>query len=365
MKNIQFVDLYAQYKELRPEIDAAISRVISSSSFIRGNDVSTFEAQFASLINSKYCVSCGNGTDSLYIAQKALGVSPGDEIICPAHSWISTSETITQAGGKPVFCDTKRDHFTIDCSKLAECLSDKTVGIIPVHLYGQSADMNAIKEFASRHNLWIIEDCAQAHLCEYQGQKVGSIGTVGSFSFYPGKNLGAMGDAGALVTDNHDLATSMAMYARHGGLRKNQHDIEGINSRMDGLQAAILNVKIKYLSEWNERRKNVADFYLANISNPKIDLPSVSSESSHVWHLFVVRCNERDQLASYLASKSIPSVINYPTALPFLTAYRHLNHTEDQYPNAYYNQSRILSIPVHPHLSQDQMHYIVESLNTF
>lgn len=365
MKEIQFVDLQAQYQSIKLEIDRILADVIDRSLFIRGPYVDSFEAKFAELLGAKHCVSCANGTDSLYIAMKSLGVKAGDEVICPAHSWISTSETISQAGGRVVFCDTDLDTFTLDPKQLEALITERTVGIIPVHLFGQPANMDPIIDVAKKNGLWVIEDCAQAHLSEYRGRKVGTLGDVGSFSFYPGKNLGAMGDAGGIITGNSELADKMAMFARHGGLTKGQHDIEGINSRMDGLQAAVLGVKCGYIEQWTTQRQAVAGYFLKQIDNPRIKLPTVANYSTHVWHLFVVKCDQRDELQEFLKAKGIPTVVNYPVALPFLPAYTYFGGTEAMYPNAHYNQSRILSIPIYPELEQDQMDHIVDSLNSF
>ena len=253
---VPFVDLHAQYLSIKTEIDEAIASVIRESAFIRGRFVTDFEQQFAKAVGVRHCVSCANGTDSLYILMQGLGIKPGDEVITTAHSWISTSGTITQAGGKVVFCDTDAETFTIDPAQIESKVTPRTVGIIPVHLYGQPADMDPILEIAKRRGLWVIEDCAQAHMAEYKGRKVGTMGVAASFSFYPVKNLGAMGDAGALVTNDGKLAEWCELYARHGG--KGEHKIEGINSRLDGLQAAILSVKLPHLGRWTEGRRRVA-----------------------------------------------------------------------------------------------------------
>src|SRR3979409_2507011 len=245
---VPFADLQLQYRTIKGEIDAAIAAVIRDNAFIRGPYVEAFEQQFASAVDVKHCVSCANGTDALYLAMAALKVQPGDEVITTAHSWISTSAMITHAGATVVFCDTDGTTFTIDPAAIEAAITPRTVGIIPVHLYGQPADMDVIMAIARKHNLWVIEDCAQAHLARYKGQQVGTFGEAATFSFYPGKNLGAMGDAGCIVTRDEKLADYMTMYARHGG--KGNHQIEGINSRMDGLQAAILNVKLKHIAEW-------------------------------------------------------------------------------------------------------------------
>ena len=317
-------------------------------------------------MESNFCISCANGTDALYIAMKGLNIESGDEVIAPAHSWISTTETITQAGGKVIFCDTKLDSFNIDTDLIESKITDRTVGIIPVHLYGQPCNMTALMEIAKKYDLWVIEDCAQAHLAKHANQRVGTFGDVATFSFYPGKNLGAMGDAGAIVTNNAICAEKMTMFARHGGLKKGDHIIEGINSRMDGIQAAILSVKLKYIEKWTAKRQERAERYSNLLSDiEEISIPIVENNNDHVWHLYVIKHSDRDRLASFLSSKNIATVINYPVALPFLPAYEYLNNSHEDFPNAYENQSKILSIPIFPELSDDQMDYVVDSIKEF
>lgn len=365
-ETIPFVDLHAQYLTIKAEIDNVISDVIATSSFIRGHYVQKFEDAFAKEMGVPYCVSCANGTDSLYIAMHALGVKPGDEVIAPAHSWISTTETITQAGGTVVFCDTDPNTFTIDPKKIAEKITPRTVGIIPVHLYGQPADMDPIMSIAKKHNLWVIEDCAQAHSARYKGRTVGTFGNAASFSFYPGKNLGAMGDAGAIITSDQSLAHKMAMFARHGGMTKGDHQIEGINSRLDGLQAAILSVKLAHLRKWTARRQEIAKKYGELLSDiPGLTIPQVTSELEHVWHLYVVQHEQRDDLAAHLGKAGIQTVINYPVALPFLPAYQRFGHTPKDFPVAFYHQSRILSLPIFPEITEHQMNLVANSIRSF
>lgn len=363
---IPFVDLHAQYQTIKEEIDFVISDVIRNSSFVRGSYVEKFEQMFAEAMERNYCVSCANGTDSLYIAMVALGVKPGDEVLAPAHSWISTTETITQAGGKVVFCDTDKDTFTIDPKSIEEKITPNTVGIIPVHLYGQPADMDAIMAIAKKHNLWVLEDCAQAHLARYKGQLVGTFGSAASFSFYPGKNLGAMGDAGAVVTNDQALAEKMAMFARHGGLKKGDHQIEGINSRLDGLQAAILSVKLPHLAQWTSQRQQIAFEYSRLLSSiDGVGAPLVSPHREHVWHLYVIQHEQRDALAKHLSNQGIQTVINYPVALPFLPAYKRFDHKPSDFPVAYHHQSRILSLPIFAEMTNSQMKYVVSAVRSF
>lgn len=363
---VPFNDLHAQYLSIKPEIDSAIAEVIRTSAFIRGPFVERFEEQFAKMMQSKYCISCANGTDSLYIAMRALGIKPGDEVIVPAHSWISSSETVTQAGGKVVFCDTDIQTFTIDPAQIESKITSRTVGIIPVHLFGQPADMDPIMKLAKKHNLWVLEDCAQAHLAKYKGQQVGTFGNVASFSFYPGKNLGAMGDAGAVITNDELIANQMAMIARHGGLSKGEHLMEGVNSRLDGLQAAILSIKLPYLSEWTHRRQRLASSFDHLLSNIKgLVLPDVSKDVEHVYHLYVIQHESRDLLAQHLKQHDIQTAINYPIALPFLPAYGNLKHHPADFPNAFHHQSRILSLPIYPEMTELQVGSMVDAIGSF
>jgi len=365
-KTIPFIDLHKQYLSIKEEINFAIDQVINNSAFIRGQFVDQFEKDFSNLIGVDHTISCGNGTDSLYIAMKALELSSDDEVIVPAHSWISTSEAVTQAGGRVVFCDTLPDTFLIDPREILKKITDKTVGIIPVHLYGQAAEMDQIMSIASKHNLWVIEDCAQAHLAKYKDQEVGTFGDFGSFSFYPGKNLGAMGDAGALITNSPRLANNARRFARHGGLVKGEHEIEGINSRLDGIQAAILSVKIKHIKEWTIQRQNAANVYKELLSGIReITLPKVYSTNTHVWHQFTIKLNYRDELSRHLLSKGIPTSINYPIALPFLKAYKKYKFQEQQFPNAFANQSQILSLPIYPEITFQDQKYISKSIEEF
>jgi len=363
---IPFSDLYTQYLNTKYEIDQAIHNVISKSSFIRGDFVEEFEREFANLLDIMYCVSCGNGTDALYIAITSMGLKSGDEVIVPAHSWISTSEAVTQAGGIPVFCDTLADEFTINPKLIEEKITPKTVGIIPVHLYGQSADMTSIMSIAKKKGLWVIEDCAQAVLAKHKDKYVGTFGDAATFSFYPGKNLGAMGDAGAVITNSNSLFKRMAMFARHGGLHKGDHQIEGINSRMDGLQAAILLVKLKKILDWTKERQKIAGLYTVNLKCiEQIQTPFVGIDNEHVWHLYVIKTDKRDELKDFLQSKSIQSIINYPLALPFLPAYKRFGFNVGDFPNAFSNQGKILSLPIYPELSEQSVFKVINEVENF
>jgi len=353
--SIPFVDLHAQYLSIRDEIDAAIARTIAQSSFVRGPDVEAFEVEYAELVGSRHTVSCANGTDALYIAMKALGVKPGDEVITTAQSWISTSETISQHGAIPVFVDIDPLTSAIDAAKIEEKITSRTVGILPVHLYGQMADMPAIMAVAGKHGLWVVEDCAQAHLATIEGRQAGSYGAIATWSFYPGKNLGAMGDAGAITTDDDALARTMACFARHGGLVKGDHEIEGINSRLDGLQAAILRAKLPHLPKWTAQRRAVAQRYNALLAGvPGIVTPTEVPAREHVYHLYVVEADDRDGLAAALKARGVASGVNYKQALPFLPAYARFGHVPEDFPVAYRLQDRILSLPIFAELTEAQ-----------
>jgi dTDP-4-amino-4,6-dideoxygalactose transaminase len=364
MTKIPFVDLHAQYMSIKPAVDAAIADVIAESAFIRGPHVEEFEQVWAKTLAVKRCVSCANGTDALYIAMRGLGVKPGDEVITTAHSWISTSETITLAGARVVFCDTEYKTFTIDPSQIEAKITPRTVGIIPVHLYGQACDMDAIMAIAKKHALWVIEDCAQAHLARYNGRFVGTFGDAATFSFYPGKNLGAYGDAGCIVTGDNELANWMATFARHGG--KGDHVIEGVNSRLDGLQAAILRVKLPYLPAWTEARRTVAGRYDKLLSGVgDIVTPAIGAARDHVYHLYVVRTDKRDALKKHLTDAGIQTVLNYPKALPFYAAYSYLNARPSDFPVAYANQSRILSLPIYPEITEAMIAFVASEIRDF
>ena len=361
---IPFVDLHAQYLTIKPEIDQAIADVILQSAYIRGPKVDDFEEAFAQTVGVKHCVSCANGTDALYVTMRGLGVKPGDEVITTAHSWIATSETITQAGGRVVFCDTDVDTFTIDVAQIEAKITPRTVGIIPVHLFGQPADIAAIMAIAQKHKLWVIEDCAQAHCATQHGQMVGTFGNAATFSFYPGKNLGAYGDAGCMVTNDDRLADWCATFARHGG--KGDHVMEGINSRMDGLQAAILSVKLPHLAQWTQARQRVAARYdklLRGVGD--LRTPRVAPGREHVYHLYVVRTEKRDALMKYLKERGVDTGLNYPKALPFYPAYAYLGHQTSDFPNAFANQSRILSLPIYPEIMEEQIQCVAGAIQDF
>ena len=363
--NIPFVDLKAQYQSIKKEIDKAIQNVIDETAFIKGKYVKKFEEEYADAYGVKHVISCANGTDAIYITLKAMDIGLGDEVITTALSWISTSETITQTGARVVFVDIDPDYYTIDTAKIEEKITNKTKAIIPVHLYGHPANMSKIMVIAKKYNLKVLEDCAQAHFAKWQGKYVGTYGDAGTFSFFPGKNLGAYGDAGCIVTNDDDLAEKMRRFSRHGALGKHDHEIEGINSRLDGLQAAILSVKLKYIHEWTDLRIQHAALYNKLLSGSGVETPHTYEAAKHVFHLYVIRTENRDELQSYLNENGISTGVHYPTSLPYLKAYEYLGHTPADFPVAYEYMNKILSLPMFPELDKNSIRKIVRNISTF
>lgn len=363
---VTFFDLTAQYHSIKSEVDAAITSVLESGSFIGGNVVSGFEKNFALSCGTKHCVAVGNATDGLFLSLKALGVGPGDEVITPAWSWISSAEVISQVGAKPVFADVDPHFYTVSIKELQTKVTVKTKAVIVVHLYGQAVDIRPIVSLCKENGLFLIEDCAQAHFTELEGQKAGSFGRCGVFSFYPTKNLGAIGDGGCVTTNDVEFANHLRRWANHGGLEKDEHLFEGTNSRLDALQAAVLNVKLKHLPRWTNQRVAYAQQYqdqLAGIA--EIVLPSIQAKSVHTFHQFVIQANQRDNLKAYLEKQGIQTLIHYPKALPFEPAYKHLKHTEDQFPVSARLQKSVLSLPIYPELSAEQIDYVCEMIRSF
>ncbi|MCS6988174.1 MAG: DegT/DnrJ/EryC1/StrS family aminotransferase [Chloroherpetonaceae bacterium] len=359
---VPFVDLKAQYLTIRREIDDAIAKVISETAFISGKYAKIFEDEFAAYLGVKHCVSCANGTDSIEILLQAMGIGRGDEVLVPANTWISTAEAVTTVGATPVFVDNHPETYTIDIGKIEEKITPRTKAIIPVHLYGLPAEMDEIMAIARKHNLKVLEDCAQAHGATYKGRKAGTMGDCASFSFYPGKNLGAYGDAGGMVTNDDDIAQKARMIANHGQVAKNVHKIEGRNSRLDGIQAAVLSVKLKRLDEWTEARRRNAALYDEWLSDLDIQLPIEPTHSRHVYHLYVVQVPNRDEVIAKLKADGIETGIHYPTALPFTEAYRRFKHQPSDFPVAHRQMSRLLSLPMYAELTEEMIERVCESL---
>ncbi len=365
--NIPLVDLQSQYKGIKKEIDSVIEDVISRSAFIGGQYLNDFETSFASFCSVNHCIGVGNGTDAIFIALKAMGIGAGDEVITAANSFIATSEAITMTGAKVVFADIDPHTYNIDVKRVEDKINAKTRAIIPVHLYGQPVDMDPILALARKYNLKVVEDAAQAHDSSYKGKKIGSIGDAACFSFYPGKNLGAYGDGGAVVTNNESLALKARMIANHGRIDKYDHEIEGVNSRLDGLQAAVLGVKLKHLSEWSQRRRQNAFLYNEYLKDTGLITPVEIDNVNSVYHLYVVRVKKelRKGLQDYLKTKGISTGIHYPIALPNLKAYSYLNHTPNDFPEATRASQEILSLPMYPELSEQEIKYVAENIKEF
>ena len=370
---IPLVDLKVQYQSIKDEIDSAISDVILKSAFVGGPFVEAFERSFAAFCNVKHCIGVGNGTDALFIALKSLGIGKGDEVIVPANSFIATPEAVTMTGAKVAFVDINPRTYNMDPNKLEDYLRSSTrhstlaarpSAVIPVHLYGQPADMDSILEVANRYDLKVVEDAAQAHGAEYKGKTIGSIGDAACFSFYPGKNLGAYGDGGAIVTRDDQLALKVRMFANHGRIDKYDHEIEGVNSRLDGLQAAVLGVKLKHLSEWSEKRRNNARIYDRFLKETDLITPTEMNNVKAVYHLYVVRTQKglRQKLQDHLKSKSISTGIHYPIALPNLKAYKYLYHNDEDFPEATKASREILSLPMYSELTEEQISYVVDQI---
>jgi dTDP-4-amino-4,6-dideoxygalactose transaminase len=360
---IPFVDLHKQYLSIQSEIDTTISQTIRDASFIGGQTIEKFEISFAEYLGIDHVIACANGTDAIEILLQSMGIGEGDEVLVPAISWISTAEAVTTVGATPVFVDIHPEYYVIDTDNIEAKITDKTKAIIPVHLYGQAAQMDKIMEIAKKHNLKVLEDCAQAHGATFNGKKVGTFGDAASFSFYPGKNLGAYGDAGGMVTNNSEVADKARMIANHGQRKKHDHQIEGRNSRMDGLQAAILNVKLKYLIGWTEGRQSVAKIYDSLLEGADgITLPKTHENVGHVFHLYVIQVDDRDEVMARLDKEGIGTAIHYPTPMPFMPAYARFSHTPKDFPVADRLSKRILSIPMFPELTESEIAYVCEQL---
>lgn len=359
---IPFVDLYAQYLSIKKDIDDAIGNVIKNSSYIGGKVIKDFEKSFGEYVGIDHVIGCANGTDSIEILLQSFGIGKGDEVIIPAASWISTSEAVSTVGATPVFVDIEENFFTINTDLIERAITSKTKAIIPVHLYGHPADMVVIMKIAKKHNLFVIEDCAQAHGAAINGKNIGTFGDASSFSFYPGKNLGAYGDAGCMATNNHAIAAKARMIATHGQQGKHNHIIEGRNSRLDGLQAAILSAKLPYLKSWTEARIQNAILYNALLEDKIMNIPKVREHNKHVFHLYVIRTHHRDEVKKYLLNAGVETAIHYPQSLPYLKCYSNLGYTSSDFPIAYSLQNQILSIPMYAELKENEIKYISETI---
>lgn len=363
---IPFVDLQAQYRRYQGEIDAAIRSVIENAAFIGGPALLRFEAAFARYCGAKHTIGVANGTDALYLTLRALGVGAGDEVVVPANSFIATAEAVSQAGAKVLFVDVQeRDHL-IDPAAFAAAITPRTRAVMPVHLFGQLVPMQPILATAEKHGLLVLEDAAQAHGAEENGRRAGTFGRATGFSFYPGKNLGAYGDAGAVVTDDTALADKIRRLANHGRAEKFGHDMVGVNSRLDGLQAAVLEVKLRHLEAWTEERRAAARRYTEMLADvPGVKTPHVRSERGHVFHLYVIRVADRDGLKAHLAERNIQSGIHYPHPLHLTPAYAHLGYKKGSLPVAEKLAEEILSLPMSPEITEEQQRRVVGAIREY
>lgn len=362
---VPFVDLKKQYEAIKEEIDASIQAVLASGEFVSGSFVSSFEKHFAKAHSAKYCVAVSSGTAALHIALWALGIGNGAEVIVPTHTFIASAASINLTGAKPIFVDCEERYFNLDPEKIEQAITPQTRAILAVHLYGQPAQMDKIKKIATKHNLFLIEDCAQAHLATFQGQPVGTFGNCGCFSFYPSKNLGAYGEGGAVLTHDKALYEKMLMLREHGSDKKYHHPILGHNYRMQGFQGAILDVKLKHLKQWTQKRRKNAKLYAKHLETiPEIKLPEEIENGQHVFHLYVIRSPERDSLIEFLKQHEIATAIHYPIPCHMQECYRSLGYRE-HYPVTENLVNEIISLPLYPELTEEQIQFTSKKIKDF
>lgn len=362
---VPFVSFLPMEQELNEELREAFNRVFERSWYIGGQEDEAFEKAFAEYCDTKYCVGVGNGLDALFLALKALDIKEGDEVIVPSNTYIATALAVTYVGATPIFVEPDIKTFNIDPSKIETAINDKTKAIMPVHLYGQPCDMDLIMDIAKRHNLYIVEDCAQAHGATYKGKVVGSFGDVAGFSFYPGKNLGALGDAGATVTNNEELAKKVRALGNYGSDYKYHHIMQGNNSRLDELQAAFLAVKLPYLDKVNVERRRIASKYLEGIDNPEVILPYVPEYATPVWHIFGIRCKRRTELEKFLNEAGIGTNKHYPIPIHLQECYKELGYKEGDFPIAEEISATELSIPMYYGMKDEEVQYVIDKVNEF
>lgn len=361
--NIPLVDLNLQYKPIKDEIAIALQEVLDTSAFIGGPMVERFEKLFAPFCQTKHAIGADSGTGALWMALLGLGIGPGDEVITTPNTYIATAEAISFCGATPVFVDIDKDTFNIDPALIENVITSKTKAIIPVHLYGQMVDMDPVMEIAASHDLTVVEDACQAHGAEYKGRRAGSIGDAGCFSFYPGKNLGAYGEAGAVTTNNSELTAVIKMFRDHGQQKKYYHSMIGWNGRMHGFQGAVLSVKIKYLEEWTEARIRNAQLYNELLDGiDDVVIPQKVDYCRHVYHIYAIRVANRDRILDSLASQGINCGIHYPIPIHLQAAYEHLGYTRGAFPEAEAAANSVLSLPMFPELNEQQIHYISDAI---
>ncbi len=365
IRKINYFDLTRQYNQLKDDILPLVDKVFREGSFSGGKYVASFEEKFAGYCQVKYTVAVNSGTSALHLALLVLGIKYGDEVIVPTNTFIATAWAVSYVGATPVFVDCKRDTWNIDPSQIEDKITKKTKAIIGVHLYGQPFDVDAVKKIAEKYDLFLIEDCAQAHGAEYKGRKVGGFGEIGCFSFYPSKNLGSYGEGGAITTNNKKIAERIKSLRNHGSVRKYFHKEIGFNMRMEGIQGTILKFKLQYLDKWNQRRKNIANLYYQKINNTKIKLHRQPSWSDSVYYLFVVTTQKRNKLLDYLKSKNIFTGIHYPIPCHLQKAYRFLGYKTNDFPNAEYLSKHCLSLPMFPELTNEEIKYFISIINEY
>lgn len=364
--DIPFLDLRASYLELKSELDAASERVLNSGWYILGEEVEAFEREFAAYCGARHCVGVGNGLEALHLILRAYDIGPGDEVIVPANTYIATWLAVSYAGATPVPVEPDPQTYNLDPARIEAALTPKTKAILPVHLYGQPADMDPILEIARRHGLKVIEDAAQAHGAKYKGRLAGTLGDAAGWSFYPGKNLGALGDAGAITTDDDKLAERLKMLRSYGSRVKYYHEVKGFNSRLDPLQAAFLRVKLRRLDEWNGRRKSIAARYLAELAGaPDLTLPAVLPEAEPSWHLFVVRHPQRAGLQEHLTKSGVGTLIHYPVPPHLSGAYAELGVTAGTFPVTEEIANTVLSLPMGPHLALEDSGWVARKIKAY
>lgn len=360
---IQFLNFEPMHNEIRDEVLEAFKKVYDRNWFILGQSVEGFEQEFSKYCGAKYCVGCGNGLDALSIILRGYDIGKGDEVIVPSNTYIATALAVSYVGAKVVFVEPDINTFNIDVKRIEAAITSRTKAIIAVHLYGRPAETNEIKNLCQRYGLKLIEDAAQAHGAQLQGKKTGNLGDAAGFSFYPGKNLGALGDSGAIVTNDKELAEKVRAIRNYGSIKKYYNEYKGVNSRLDEVQAEFLTVKLKYLDMWNNNRKKIAKEYLERINNNKIILPYVSSAEDSIWHVFIVRSQYRNELESYLRSKDIGTLIHYPVPIHLQKAYKDLGYKQGDFPIAEEIANTVLSIPMWYGMKQEEIDYVIETLN--
>ncbi len=364
-RTIPFVSFLPMEHELDGELRAAFERVYTRSWYIDGVEDKAFEKAFAEYCNVKYCVGVGNGLDALMLALKALDVKEGDEVIVPSNTYIATALAVTYVGATPVFVEPDIRTFNMDPSRIEDAITEKTKAIMPVHLYGQACDMDPIMDISKKRSLFVIEDCAQAHGATYKGKVVGSFGDAAGFSFYPGKNLGALGDAGAVVTNNKALEEKVRALSNYGSDYKYHHIYKGHNSRLDEMQAAFLTAKLFHLDRMNEERRRIAQKYLSGINNPKVELPYIREDCVPVWHIFGIRCKNRDELEAYLKGKGIGTNKHYPIPMHLQECYKDLGFKEGDYPISEEISATELSLPMYYGMMEEEIQYVIDAVNSF